>query len=148
MLEEFIKQFTTKTIEYIQIDEKFYKKNNQLKSLKIPDRTPVLFGLFLGEIKKNTFYPSFNLLDLIAQDTDEIIIVNTWGEMDFLYGKYLRKRHIISIKGSQDKGGLKLIKNQMGETLGYGRFLGISDIKVKVANHILDRGVFLKRDKN
>ena len=148
MLEEFIKQFTTKTIEYIQIDDKFYKRNNRLKSLELPDRIPTIFGLFLGEIKNDTFYPSFNLLDLIAQDTVEIIIVNTWGEIDFLYGKYLRKRHIISIKGSQDKGRLKLIQNQMGETLGYGRFLGFSDTKVKVANHILDRGVFLKRDKN
>jgi len=142
-----MKQFTDKTIDYIQINEKYYLKNNHLKSLQLPDRTPVLFGLYLGEIKKDIFYPSVNLLDVISKASDEIITVNKWGEIDFLYGKYLRKRHIITVKGAKEKGRLKLIQNQMGETLGYGKFIGFSDTKEKVATHLLDRGIFIKRDK-
>lgn len=146
MLEDFIKQFTQSTIAYIHINDKYYLKNERLQSFCLPEVTPDLFGLYLGKKKKNTFFPSFNLLDVIAQVSDEIIIVNQWGEIDFLYGKNLRKRHISEMKGSKQKGCLKLVQNQKNETLGYGKFIGYSDKKTKVLDHYLDRGIFIKRD--
>ena len=148
MLDEFTSQFTKKPIPYIKIGTRFFLENKQLQPLLLSKGTLELFGYFLGEIKKKQFFPSFNLLDLLSEISDESVIVNEWGEIDFLYGKHLRKRHIIDIQGSLEKDCLKLVKNQFDETLGYGRFLGFSEKKAQIVKHVLDRGVFIKRDKH
>ena len=147
MLDRFTHHFTKKTIPHIQIENRVFLENKKLQLLLLDKRTPELFGCFLGEIEKKQFFPSFNLLDLLSEMSDEYIIVNEWGEIDFLYGKHLRKRHIIDVQGSLKKDCLKLVKNHYSETLGYGLFMGFSEKKAQVLKHIFDRGVFIKRDK-
>jgi ribosome biogenesis protein Nip4 len=147
MLEDFVKQFSRTPIQNKKINDSFFLVNNRLEDHSIPDKTPFILGCYLGKIKKNTFFPSFNLLDILSDFTKEKIIVNTRGEIDFLYGKHLRKRHIHSIQGSHKKNTLKLVQNRYDENLGYGLFIGISDDRAQVLRHFLDRGVFIKRDK-
>jgi len=147
MLEDFVKQFSRTPIQYKKINDSFFLVNNRLEDHRIHDKTPIILGCYLGKIKKNTFFPSFNLLDILSDFTKEKIVVNTRGEIDFLYGKHIRKRHVLSIKGSKDKQTLKLVQNCHDENLGYGLFIGLSDDRAQVLRHILDRGVFIKRDK-
>ncbi|MHA2431196.1 MAG: hypothetical protein ACXACC_09245 [Promethearchaeota archaeon] len=147
MLEDFIQQFSKISIPYKQIGNRFYLKNKRLDKIRLPMLDPNLFGCYLGEIKNKSFHPSFNLLDLLSDYSEEKIHVNDHGEIDFLYGKHIRKKHIISIKGSTKKNRLKLVQNKHDENLGYGMFIGISENKAQILKHILDRGVFIKRDK-
>ena len=148
MLDDFIKQFTTKTISYIKIENRFYLKNKQLDMISFSNLTPALFGCYLGKVKGNTFHPSFGLLDLLSEISKQKIILNDRGEIDFLYGKHIRKKHVIEIKGSKEKGILKLVQNEQDENLGYEKFIGVSENKAQLMRHILDRGIFIKRDKN
>jgi ribosome biogenesis protein Nip4 len=147
MLDDFIDQFSSKGIPWKRIGDSFFLDNPQLETFCLPSIKPTLFGCYLGTIKNNQFAPSFVLLDLISEFTDEKIMVNDRGEIDFLYGKHLRKRHILSIKGSQQKNTMKLVQNIHDENLGYGLFIGVSSKRAQVLRHILDRGVFIKRDK-
>ena len=148
MLEDFTKQFTTKPIPYIKIENRYYLKNKQLDKISFSNITPAIFGCYLGMIKGNTFHPSFGLLDLLSEISKQKIIVNDRGEIDFLYGKHIRKKHVIEIKGSKEKRILKLVQNEHDENLGYGKFIGISENKAQLMRHIFDRGIFIKRDKN
>ena len=147
MLKRFIQQFSKTTIPSIKIGDAFFLKNDRLEEICLPKIDPVLFGCYLGKNKNKEFHPSFNLLEILSDFTNEKIIVNDRGEIDFLYGKHLRKRHVISIKGSQKKNKLKLVQNQLDENLGYGLFIGISKDRAQILKHIIDRGVFIKRDK-
>lgn len=148
MLEDFTKQFTTKLIPFKKIENRFYLMNKRLDKLCFSNIDPDLFGCYLGKIKGDTFHPSFNLLDILSEISNQKIIVNERGEIDFLYGKHLRKKHVIDIKGSREKGILKLVQNEHNENLGYGKFIGITEKKAQILRHRLDRGIFIKRDKN
>ena len=147
MLEAFVRQFSSTPIRYKKINNSFFLYNTHLEEISLADKDPFLFGCYLGEIKKGQFSPSFNLLDILSNFSDEKIMVNDHGEIDFVYGKHLRKRHIHSIHGLQKKNTLKLVQNINDENLGYGLFIGVSDDRAQVLRHILDRGVFIKRDK-
>jgi ribosome biogenesis protein Nip4 len=147
MLEEFIRQFSSTPIQYKKIGDSYFLENHRLEEMSLPDTDPFLFGCYLGKIKKGQYFPSFNLLDILSDLTNEKIIVNDHGEIDFLYGKHLRKRHIHTINGLMKENTLKLVQNIHDENLGYGMFIGISDDRAQVLRHILDRGVFIKRDK-
>lgn len=146
MLEAFVHQFTEHKIPYIKIHDMFFLKDEQLEQYLLPQE-PTLYGLYLGRETKNKFIPSFNLLDLIATYSDEKVFVNELGELDFLYGKHLRKRHITSIDGLREKGTKKLVQNTYDENIGYGIFLGEQKDSTKILTHRMDRGIFIKRDK-
>lgn len=147
MLDDFITQFSSTQIQWKKIGDSFFLDNPQLEKNRLVQKKPAIFGYYLGKMKDGQFVPSFNLLDLLSELTDEKIMVNDRGEVDFLYGKHLRKRHIVSIGGSQQKNTMKLVQNIYDENLGYGLFIGISSERAQVLRHILDRGVFIKRDK-
>ena len=146
MLKKFVKQFTDHPIRYIKINNTYFLENPQLTTFTL-SQDPLLIGLYLGKENKQTFVPSFNLLDLIATHSKEKIFVNDFGELDFLYGKHLRKRHVTSIQGSLKPGTVKLVQNKYDENLGYGIYLGEQKNTVKILTHVLDRGIFIKRDK-
>jgi ribosome biogenesis protein Nip4 len=148
MLEDFINQFTQTPLFYKKINNRYFLENKRLIKLEISELNPELFGCFLGEIKNATFYPSFNLLDILAENSKEKVFVNDIGEIDFLYGKHLRKRHVTKILGSRQKNVLKLVQNEYDENIGYGVFTGFSKNKKQILRHILDRGFFIKIDKN
>jgi ribosome biogenesis protein Nip4 len=147
MFKQFIHQFISTEISYVQIGDKYFLKNPELASYRLPQNEQY-FGIYLGEIRKNTFYPAVGLLDLLAQISNEKVVVNHHGELDFLYGKHLRKRHIISLSGNTSAGSLKLVQNEHDENLGYGSMVTEKKGSQQVLRHIFDRGIFIQRDKN
>ena len=146
MLEEFVKQFSTHQISYIKITEKYFLQNHHLSAFLLP-QAPTLRGLFLGKEQQHHFIPSCNLLDLIAPYTQQKIVVNELGELDFLYGRHLRTRHVITVQGSLEAGTAKLVQNKHKDILGYGIFLGQQKNTTKILTHCVDRGIFIQRDK-
>jgi len=146
MLEEFVKQFTNKSVEFFKIENSYFLKDDDLEK-HLLSKEPTLFGVYLGKEVNKKFVPSFNLLDLIALSSNEKVFVTDFGELDFLYGKHLRKRHVTSIQGSLQMGTKKLVQNTFDENIGYGIYLGEQHNSTKILTHVLDRGVFIKRDK-
>jgi ribosome biogenesis protein Nip4 len=146
MLDHFVKQFTNESVDYIKINNSYFLKDEDLEKHLLSQK-PTLFGLYLGKEVLSKFIPSFNLLDLMSKSSSEKVFVNDFGEIDFLYGKHLRKRHVSSIQGSLKKGVKKLVQNEFDENIGYGIFLGEQKNSSRILTHVLDRGVFIKRDK-
>lgn len=140
MINEFIEKFTDKKIDFVKIKSKYFLVSSEL--LKIKEKfsfEPLGIGIFLGEEKKGDFYPSLALLEILSKYSKEKVILNDLGELDFIYGKNLRERHILKVKG---KSYLKLVQNEYNENLGYGKLKEKSALKNK-----LDRGDFLRREK-
>ena len=142
MIDLFISKFTETKVDYTKIDREYFVIPKRLNEIK-QDLKPELIGLFLGKDSKTKFYPSLPLLDILAKTSKEKVIVKDIGEMDFIYGKNLRARHIERIEGENKPGFFKLVMNKKGECLGYGKLE--KDNKVK---NILDKGDYLRREKD
>ncbi len=145
MLDTFVKKFTDKEIKFVKIGKKYFLENKKLEENRLNVKEK-FFGLLLGHEENDKFVPSFGLLDLISKMSNEKIFVKDIGEMDFLYGKHLRVRHVLRIEGEKKIGFLKLVQNEHDENLGYGKYVG-EEGKIQVMKHRMDRGIFLKRDK-
>lgn len=143
---DFVSKFTNKKIKFYKLGNKYFLANPQLEKYKLEQREQ-LFGLFLGEDIDNQFIPAFGLLDWLSKNSNEKVFVKDIGEMDFLYGKPLRSRHILRVEGDTTIGFLKLIQNERDENLGYGKIVGDFTKTEQVIKPKLDRGVFLKREK-
>jgi len=146
MLTTFVERFTDHPVDYVKKQEQYFLKDTSLEHYLLSQEA-ILIGLYLGKQQGKQFIPSFNLLDIIAPYSEEKVFVNDLGEIDFLYGKHLRKRHIIEIKGILETGRYKLVQNKYDENIGYGIYLGEQKDSVKILHHVLDRGIFIKRDK-
>ncbi len=146
MLKDFAAKFIAEEIPFKQIGKKFFMENKELEKCKLEQKEKY-FGLYLGEEKEEVFIPSFPFLEWLAARSKEKIFVKDIGEMDFLYGKTLRTRHIDHIKGEVKVGYLKLVQNIHNENLGYGKLVGDASKPEQVLKPKLDRGLFLKREK-
>ena len=146
MLEDFAEKFTKEKISYKQIGKKFFMNNTRLEKERLEQKEKY-FGLYLGEEKEGVFIPSFTFLEWLAKHSKEKIVVKDIGEMDFLYGKTLRTRHIDHIEGETKIGFLKLVQNSNEENLGYGKLTGELSQPGQILKPKLDRGLFLKREK-
>ena len=109
-------------------------------------------GTYLGKIRQGVFFPSFNLLAMIAKRKEaNKVMVNERSEWLFIVGRDLFKRGILKASGSQKKGAYTLIVNQQGESLGFGRIMHSLDEKEKkqevAVRNISDIGDFLRREK-
>ena len=147
--EIFAGKFTEKKIGYVKAGSRYYMADPAL--LKISRQlgcSVVLYGLFLGEDKGGKFLPSLALLDLLSKESDEKVFVNGIGEIDFLYGKGIKARHIAAVKGSSKAGFMKLVQNEHDENLGYGKITAeLGSARAEIAN-LLDRGDFIRREKD
>ena len=105
-------------------------------------------GTYLGKTKRGKFFPSFNLLRMIAEKANKVM-VDKKTEWLFICGRDIFKQGITEVMGSKRKGDYTLILNQHGECLGFGRILCNPD-KAKdgvVIENISDIGDFLRREK-
>jgi len=143
---DFVSKFTSTKIEFVKINNKYFLKDEQLAKHKLPDKEKY-FGLYLGEDVNDQFVPSFGLLDWLSDHSKEKVFVKDIGEMDFLYGKPLRARHVDHVEGETKIGFLKLIQNINDENLGYGKIVGDFTKTEQVIKPRMDRGLFLKREK-
>ena len=106
-------------------------------------------GTYLGKTKRGKFFPSFNLLRMIAEEKANKVMVDKKTEWLFICGRDIFKQGITEVMGSKRKGDYTLILNQHGECLGFGRILCNPD-KAKdgvVIENISDIGDFLRREK-
>ena len=105
-------------------------------------------GTYLGKLKNGKFFPSFNLLAMIAKVEANKIVVDKKAAWLFICGRDIFRRGIVAVHGSRRKGDYTLVLNEFGECLGFGRItrsLGAKETRVVVKN-ILDAGVFLRRE--
>ncbi|RME54641.1 hypothetical protein D6777_03135 [Candidatus Woesearchaeota archaeon] len=145
MIDNFVAKFTSKEIMYEKIGDSYYLIDKAITNINFP--YPLVFkGLCLGELRKDKFYPSLALLDVLAKFSNEKVYVKDIGEMDFVYGKNLRKRHIVKVEGSTKKGFLKLIMNMKNECLGYGKVVNDFSSEGVVIRNVLDKGDYLRRE--
>ncbi|MDP3728408.1 MAG: hypothetical protein Q8R18_03050 [bacterium] len=146
MLADFAAKFTKEEIPFKKLGNKFFLEDKNLEKIKLKQKEKY-FGIFLGEEKEDTFIPSFVFLEWLAERSEEKVFVKDIGEIDFLYGKTLRSRHIDHVEGETKIGFLKLVQNIHGENLGYGKIIGDFTKTEQVIKPKLDRGLFLKREK-
>jgi ribosome biogenesis protein Nip4 len=150
-INDFVTRFGTK----ISLDETFIVKrqgryfllNENLKRLASKDF--FYAGTYLGKVKDGRFFPSFNLLDIIAQKKANRVIVDKKTEWLFICGRDIFKQGITKATGSTKKNGYTLVLNLYGECLGYGRILCNLNRKREgpVINNSLDIGDFLRRER-
>jgi ribosome biogenesis protein Nip4 len=105
--------------------------------------------MYLGKQRGRVFFPSFNLLAIIAKARGNEVIVDEKTEWLFICGRDIFKRGIISVTGSLRKGNYTLVLNSHRECLGFGETLcDLSEARDGVAvKNVLDLGDFLRREK-
>ncbi len=146
MIKKFTKKFGNVELFYTKINNSYYLVNKDLIKLsKKIKYKPESIGLFLGKEENGRFTPSLALLEILSKKSKDKIYVKDIGEIDFLYGKDLRERHIIKIEGEIKDGFLKFVQNEYDENLGLGK-IKIKNGKIKIRNKI-DRGDFLRRER-
>ena len=118
--------------------------------LKIAKKNFYYSGNYLGKVKNGKFFPSFNLLMMLAQGEANKIVVEKKSAWLFICGKDIFRKGIISVYGSNKKGNHALVLNEYEECLGFGRIVrsltGSSENEVVVKN-ISDIGDFLRRER-
>ena len=126
---------------------RYFLLNKNLKGI-VP-RSFFYVGRFLGEVKNGKFFPSFNLLAILAEGEAHKVVVNEKASWLFICGRDIFGEGIVSVLGSRRKGALTLVLNEFEECLGLGRIIsdfGAMDTKVVVEN-IADVGDFLRRER-
>jgi ribosome biogenesis protein Nip4 len=150
---EFASQFGVKiALNLDLIVEKagrFYLVNPVLKPLVRPDFFSV--GVFLGKAKEGKFFPSFNLLGMLAKKEANRIIVDRKAAWLFICGRDVLRKSIVRVQGPGKKDTNTLVLNEFGECLGFGRIVeklsdAVGDNEVAVRN-VSDIGDFLRRER-
>ena len=154
LTDDFVGRFGTS----VRLDEdliaekqgRLFLLNHKLKKLISEDF--FYAGIYLGKMRHDVFFPSFNLLAMIAERKEaNKIVVDDRTEWLFIVGRDVFKRGVLKVSGSRSKGAYTLIVNRYGECLGFGRILcNLDDNKDKhkvVARNVSDIGDFLRRER-
>ena len=150
-IDDFARRFGTS----ISLDEtlivkkqgRYFLLNRDLKQIAANDF--FCAGTYLGKAKGGKFFPSFNLLNMIAQKRANKIIIAKKAEWLFICGRDVFKQGITKVTGSTKKDDHVLVLNSYGECLGFGKILCNLDKKRKglAVKNIMDIGDFLRREK-
>ena len=106
-------------------------------------------GTYLGKVKNGKFFPSFNLLAMLAKGEANKIVVEKKAAWLFICGRDIFRKGILSVRGSRKRGDHVLVLNEFGDCLGFGRIVrGLDEgVKNEVAvKNISDVGDFLRRE--
>lgn len=130
----------------VKKENRFFLINEMLK--KIIQGDFYCAGVYLGKIKDDGFFPSFELLNMLAKKNANKTVVDQKTAWLFICGRDVFRQGVINAVGSNKKGAYTLIINKYGECLGFGRILRNLDEakKVVVIQNILDIGDFLRRE--
>jgi ribosome biogenesis protein Nip4 len=152
ILYDFVAQFNAK----LQLDEiQIVKNRNRFYLLPkhLKQHAPKGFfyaGTYLGAVKGRSFFPSFLLLQMIAQQKANKLIVDKKTSWLFICGRDIFKKGIIK-DSNLKKGDYTLILNDHNECLGFGKMLinlrAEIDLNKIAVKNILDIGDFLRREK-
>lgn len=118
--------------------------------LKVVRKDFYYAGTYLGKVKSGKFFPSFNLLTMLAKGEANKVVVERKTAWLFICGRDIFRKGILGVHGSRKKGDHTLVLNEFGECLGFGRIVGSLDgaakkNEVAVAN-VSDVGDFLRRE--
>lgn len=147
MIKKFISDFSDKPIEGIKkVGKKYYLLNSDSDKIFGSIKLEVeAVGLFLGEDKKENFYPSLALLDILSKQSNRKMTVDDKAAWLFVCGRDIMAK---SIMKSDVFMGIVLVQNSKNENLGIGRIVG--DIKRSsdkiVVKNIIDKGDYLRRE--
>ncbi len=129
--------------------KRYFLLNKNLKSHLHEDYYYI--GIYLGKTKEGRFFPSFNLLAMMARGRARKTVVDRKTEWLFICGRDIFKRGILRTTDSMRKGDYTLVVNQHGECLGFGRLLCNVDEEVDrqkvIVRNISDVGDFLRRER-
>ncbi|MEM2080879.1 MAG: hypothetical protein QW744_01240 [Candidatus Bathyarchaeia archaeon] len=107
-------------------------------------------GTYLGKVKKGKFFPSFNLLAILAKGDANKVIIDGQAAWLFICGRDIFRRSITAVYGARKKGAHTLVINEFGECLGFGKILCSLDKKARgdevAVKNVLDVGDFLRRE--
>ena len=127
---------------------RYFLLNKTLKSLIQKDF--FYAGAYLGKAKDERFFPSFNLLAMIAECGANSVVVDKKAAWLFICGRDVFAKGITAVHGSSLKGDFTLVLNGFGECLGFGRIarnLDSEAMKNEVAvRNVSDIGDFLRRE--
>jgi ribosome biogenesis protein Nip4 len=149
--------FALRFAVHIGLNEDFIVEKNGrfylVSSLLRPYVHPDFFyaGLFLGKAKKGKFFPSFNLLSMLAKENANKVIIDKKAAWLYICGRDVLGKSILRFHGSGKKNTDVLVLNEFGECLGFGRIVGrlsgeIENNEIAVRN-ISDVGDFLRRER-
>ena len=132
----------------VKSQDRYFLLNETLKHLASKDFFHA--GIYLGKQRGAVFFPSFNLLAMIAKAGANEVIVDEKTEWLFICGRDVFKRGIIRATGSVKKGSCTLVLNSRSECLGFGEILcNLPEARKGVAvKNVLDIGDFLRREKS
>jgi len=133
----------------IEKNGRFYLVNECLKPLIRHDFFYV--GVFLGKAKEGKFFPSFNLLSMLAKEGGNRVILDRKSAWLFICGRDVLAKSILRIHGSAKKNTNTLVLNEFGECLGFGRIVGKLSGDGKsdelAVRNVSDVGDFLRRER-
>ena len=128
---------------------RYYLVNHALKQLTQSDFFYV--GVFLGKVKDGKFFPSFNLLAMLAKKDAMRVVVDTKAAWLFICGRDILRNSILRIHGSGKINTNTLVINEFGECLGFGRIIGKlyskEDSNEIAIRNVSDIGDFLRRER-
>ncbi|XHH09275.1 MAG: PUA domain-containing protein [Candidatus Bathyarchaeia archaeon] len=133
----------------VEQDGRFYLLNSKIKPLVKEDF--FYAGTFLGKVKAGKFFPSFNLLSMLALQGANRVVVDRKAGWLFICRRDIFKKGVIRAHGQVQRNCHVLVVNEFGECLGFGRVMAGMEQKagkgvVAVAN-VLDLGDFLRRER-
>ena len=133
----------------IEKNGRFYLVNECLKPLIRHDFFYV--GVFLGKAKEGKFFPSFNLLSMLAKEGGNRVVLDRKSAWLFICGRDVLAKSILRIHGSAKKNTNTLVLNEFGECLGFGRIVGKMSGDGKsdelAVRNVSDVGDFLRRER-
>jgi ribosome biogenesis protein Nip4 len=107
-------------------------------------------GIYLGAVKGQSFFPSFLLLNMIANTKTNKLFIDKKSAWLFICGRDVFRKGIINATNLK-KGDYSLIMNEHNECLGFGKVMlslrGVPDSEEVAVKNILDIGDFLRREK-
>ena len=126
--------------------DRYFLLNKNLKGLI--GRDFYYAGTYLGKVKNGRFFPSFNLLAMLAKGKANKIVVDKKAAWLFICGRDVFRRGVLTAHGSRRKGDYALVMNEFGECLGFGKILCSLDAEKAqvVVKNISDVGDFLRRE--
>ncbi len=133
----------------VEKNGRFYLLSSQLKPLVKGDF--FYAGIYLGKAKEGKFFPSFNLLSMLAKQGASRVVVDRHAAWLFICGRDVLGKSILRVFGSVKKHSNVLVLNEFGECLGFGRISGnlngrdgLDEVAVR---NVSDVGDFLRRER-
>ncbi|MCW4003534.1 MAG: hypothetical protein NWE95_06445 [Candidatus Bathyarchaeota archaeon] len=142
-------EITLNTDFVVEKNGRFFLVNKHLKPFT--SRNFYYAGVYLGKVKGGRFFPSFNLLSMLAKKDANHVVIDGKATWLFICGRDVLGKSILQSYGSNRKITHTLVLNEFGECLGFGRIVGklsgLSTENELSVKNVSDIGDFLRRER-